>query len=262
VTDDLRDPVHSFDLSGTVAVVTGGNSGIGLGIARGLAGAGADVAIWARNEARNRAAVEELAGLGPGRNIAVCCDVTDEDQVRAALDTTVSELGRVDTCVANAGGGHVKAFVDLTLDEWDATVRLDLTSVFLTFAACARRMIEQGDGGALVAVSSIGTIFGMPNQVAYSASKGGVEGLVRSVAVELARHGIRANTVQPGWIETPMTRPLLSWERFDETIRHRTPARRWGRPDDLASAVVYLASPGARFHTGDTLRVDGGYAVF
>jgi NAD(P)-dependent dehydrogenase (short-subunit alcohol dehydrogenase family) len=250
-----------FDLSGRVAVVTGGNGGIGLGIARGLAQAGASVAVWARDRAKNEAAVKELEALG-ARALALPCDVSDEAQLARAVEDTVAALGRIDVCVANAGFGIVKATLEMSLEEWRKVTATDLDGVFLTFREAAKHMIARGGGGKLIAISSIGEIYGMPRQVPYAASKGGLGSLVRSLAVELARHDIQVNGVQPGWIVTDATRPLLDWKAMNDTIVHRTPARRWGKPEDLAGACVYLASDAARFHTGDTLRIDGGYSVF
>ena len=250
-----------FDLSGRVAVVTGGNGGIGLGIARGLASAGAAIAVWARDAAKNEAAVKELEALGV-RALALPCDVSDERQVADALERTVAALGRIDVGVANAGGSALTEFLETSLEDWRKLTRVDLDGVFLTVRELARHRVARGGGGKLIAISSIGEIFGMPRQEAYAASKGGLGALVRSLAVELARHDIQVNAVQPGWIVTDATKPLLEWKRFNDTIVHRTPARRWGTPDDVAGACVYLASAAARFHTGDTLRVDGGYSVF
>jgi NAD(P)-dependent dehydrogenase (short-subunit alcohol dehydrogenase family) len=250
-----------FDLSGRVAVVTGGNGGIGLGIARGLAQAGAAIAVWARDAAKSQAAVKEIEGLG-ARALALRCDVSDEAQLAAATEETVAALGRIDICVANAGFSGVKSTLELSLEEWRQVTRVDLDGVFLTFREVAKHMVARGGGGKLIAISSIGEIFGMPRQAPYAASKGALGTLVRSLAVELARHDIQVNGVQPGWIVTDATQPLLAWKAMNETILHRTPARRWGKPEDVAGACVYLASDAARFHTGDTLRVDGGYSVF
>ena len=250
-----------FDLSGRVAVVTGGNGGIGLGIARGLAEAGAAIAIWARDAAKSEAAVKDLEGLG-ARVLALPCDVGEEAQLGRATAETVAALGRIDICVANAGFGIVKATLEMSLDEWRQVTRVDLDGVFLTFREVAKHMVARGGGGKLIAISSIGEIFGMARQVPYAASKGALGTMVRSLAVELARHDIQVNGVQPGWIVTDATRPLLDWQAMNDTIVHRTPARRWGKPEDVAGACVYLASDAARFHTGDTLRVDGGYSVF
>jgi NAD(P)-dependent dehydrogenase (short-subunit alcohol dehydrogenase family) len=250
-----------FDLSGRVAVVTGGNGGIGLGIARGLARAGAAVAIWARDAAKNEAAVKELEGLG-ARALALRCDVAEEAQLAAATAETVAALGRIDICVANAGFSLVRSTLELSLEEWRKLTSVDLDGAFLSFREVAKHMVARGGGGKLIAISSIGEIFGMARQVPYAASKGALGTLVRSLAVELARHDIQVNGVQPGWIVTDATEPLVEWKVFNDTIVHRTPARRWGTPDDVAGACVYLASDAARFHTGDTLRVDGGYSVF
>jgi NAD(P)-dependent dehydrogenase (short-subunit alcohol dehydrogenase family) len=250
-----------FDLSGRVAVVTGGNGGIGLGIARGLAKAGAAIAIWARDAAKSEAATKELEALG-ARVQALRCDVSDEAQLAAAVEQTVAALGRIDVCVANAGFSVLKGTLELSLEEWREVTRVDLDGVFLSFREVAKHMVARGGSGRLIAISSIGEIFGMARQAPYAASKGALGTLVRSLAVELARHDIQVNGVQPGWIVTDATKPLLEWKAMNDTIVHRTPARRWGTPDDVAGVCVYLASDAARFHTGDTLRVDGGYSVF
>jgi NAD(P)-dependent dehydrogenase (short-subunit alcohol dehydrogenase family) len=250
-----------FDLRGHVAVVTGGNGGIGLAMSKGLARAGANVAVWGRDEGKNAAAVAEVAGLGV-KAASFRCAVDDEAQVIEAMRATLTRFGRVDSCFANAGMSIAKPFVETTVDEWDKVQRVNLRGTFLTFREAARHMIERGGGGKLVAVASVGSIHGMPRQASYSSSKAGVAALVRSVAVELARHDIQANTILPGWIETDMTEFARSWEKLNATVLQRTPAHRWGKPEDFAAAAVYLASPDTKFHTGDVLRIDGGYAAF
>lgn len=251
----------SFDLKGHVALVTGGNGGIGLGMARGLARAGASIAVWGRNADKNEAAAAELAALGaPAQSFAV--DVTDEQQVASTMEATLARFGRVDSCFANAGVGKAVAFTEMTIADWNSVVDINLVGAFLTFREAARHMIARGGGGKLVGIASIGSIHGMPRQAQYSASKAGLCALVRSLAVELARHGIQANTILPGWIETDMTEGARSWDKLRETVVQRTPARRWGRPEDFEGLAVYLASNASDFHTGDTLRVDGGYAIF
>ena len=254
--------LDSFDLNGHVALVTGGNSGIGLGMARGLAAAGADVAIWGTNEERNRAAAAELAGLG-GRVAAFRCDVGDEAQVEAAFAATLAELGRVDSCFANAGvGGSAPSFVEMTLDEWRRVVRVNLEGAFLTFRAAARHMVERGGGGSLVGTASLAALSGQPRGQHYAATKGGLISMIKALAVELARYGVRANAILPGWIDTPMTEGALAWDRMRERVLVRVPARRWGEPPDFAGVAVYLASPASAYHSGDTLLIDGGYSVF
>jgi NAD(P)-dependent dehydrogenase (short-subunit alcohol dehydrogenase family) len=250
-----------FDLRGHVALVTGGNSGIGLGFATGLARAGAGIAIWGRDEAKNRAAVEEISKLG-GEVESFVCEVSDEAQVVRSTQAVIGRFGRIDSCFANAGSGYSRPFLETTLEEWNRVLNVNLTGVFLSFREAAKHMVARGGGGKLVATSSIGSIHGMPRQEAYAATKGALNALVRSLAVELARHDIQANCVLPGWIETPGTAPLLRYEKLNDAILHRTPARRWGRPSDLEGVAVYLASEASRFHTGDTLVVDGGYVCF
>lgn len=250
-----------FDLGGHVALVTGGNGGIGLGMARGLAKAGASIAVWGRNPAKNEAAVAELESLG-AKAAAFVVDVTQESQVAAATGETLARFGRVDSCFANAGVGIAASITEMTIADWNAVVDINLVGAFLTFREVARHMITRGGGGKLVGIASIGSIHGMPRQAQYSASKAGLCALVRSLAVELARHGIQANSILPGWIETDMTEGARSWDKLRDTVVHRTPARRWGRPEDFEGVAVYLASRASDFHTGDTLRVDGGYAVF
>lgn len=250
-----------FDLKGHVALVTGGNGGIGLGMARGLAKAGAAIAVWGRNAAKNEAAVAELRALGADA-AAFAVDVTDEAAVASSMTATLGRFGRVDSCFANAGVGKAAAFTEMTIADWNEVVDINLVGAFLTFREAVRHMVERGGGGKLVGIASIGSIHGMPRQAQYSASKAGLCALVRSLAVELGRHDIQANTILPGWIETDMTEGARSWDKLRETVVHRTPARRWGRPEDFEGIAVYLASRASAFHTGDTIRVDGGYAVF
>lgn len=250
-----------FDLTGHVALVTGGNSGIGLGFARGLAKAGATIALWGRDEAKSHDAATELKNLGVEVE-AFQCDVADEQSVTDQTAAVVERFGRIDSCFANAGHGFARSFLKTSLDEWNAVINVNLTGVFLTFREVARHMVQRGGGGKLVATSSIGSIHGMARQEGYSAAKGGLNALVRSVAVEMGRYDIQANCVLPGWIETPATKPLIDYKRLYDTIVHRTPAKRWGQPEDLEGVAVYLASEASRFHTGDTLIVDGGYVCF
>lgn len=252
---------HPFDLGGRVCVVTGGNRGIGLGIARGFARAGAAVSLWSRDAGRNAEAEKELAALGADTHSAVC-DVASEESLAAALASTLERFGRVDVGVANAGFGAGADALELDLDEWHRILKVNLDGAFLTFRDLGRHMKQRGGGGKLVAISSISAIYGTPLQPHYAASKGGLESMVRAYAVRLARYDVQVNAVQPGWIVTEATEAGMANEAFRELVRKRTPARRWGEPDDLAGVMVYLASDASRFHTGDTLRVDGGYAIF
>src|SRR3954452_6095366 len=250
----------TFDLSGHVAVVTGGNSGIGLGIAHGLAEAGADVAIWGRRGERNAKAREELTRHGT-RIVDVVCDVSDQDSVTGAFATTLGALGRIDSCFANAGGGELHApFVDMTLGDFRRIVAVNLDGAFLTFQGAARHMVERGGGGSLVGISSLAAVEGMARGQHYAAAKAGLIAITRSLAVELARYAIRANCILPGWIETPATERQFA--AIGDRVLKRIPVRRWGGPDDFAAAAVYLAGPASAYHTGDELVIDGGYRVF
>lgn len=251
-----------FDLKGHAALVTGGNSGIGLGMAEALAKAGADVAIWGTNESKNKAAEERLSAHGT-KVSAFRCDVGDEDEVEASFAATVEALGKVDSCFANAGvGGGAPSFAEFTLEQWRRVTRVNLDGVFLTFRAAVRHMVERGEGGSLAVTSSLSAVEGAARNQAYASTKGGVISMVRGLSVELARHSIRANAILPGWIDTPMTEGVLNWDRFRDRVLPRIPMRRWGEPEDFGGIAVYLASDASRYHTGDTLVIDGGYAIF
>jgi NAD(P)-dependent dehydrogenase (short-subunit alcohol dehydrogenase family) len=250
------------DLRGHVAVVTGGNSGIGLGMARGLVAAGARVAVVGTNVERTPQAAAELNELGPGEARGHICDVSDEAAVQSTFAAVAEEWGPPDSAFAVAGVGATGVpFQDLRLDQWRAVMAVNLDGVFLTFREAARLMIEAGIGGSLVCVSSLADRFGQIRGQDYSATKAGASGLARACATELARYGIRANSVLPGTIETPLAADFLSSSRNTEATRPRIPMRRWGLPDEFAGLAVYLASPASRYHTGDTLVIDGGYAV-
>jgi NAD(P)-dependent dehydrogenase (short-subunit alcohol dehydrogenase family) len=258
--------MNLFDLTGHVALVTGGNSGIGLGMARGLVQAGADVAIWGTNEAKNEAAaaeLDELASAAGSRVFALRCDVGDDEEVDAAFAATVDALGKVDSCFANAGvPGGGSGFIDMSTDEWRRVMRVNMDGAFFTLRAAARHMVERGGGGSLVGTASLAVLEGQPRGQHYAASKGGLVAMIKACAVELARYGIRANALLPGGIDTPMDSPALNWDRFRDRVLPRVPLRRWGVPDDLAGIAVYLASPASGYHTGDSFLIDGGYAIF
>jgi NAD(P)-dependent dehydrogenase (short-subunit alcohol dehydrogenase family) len=250
-----------FDLSGSAVLVTGGNGGIGLGMAVGLAAAGADVMIWGRNPDKNTAAVDALAKYG-SRVDSLVVDVSDEDAVGHGFEVTVDRLGKVDACFANAGTpSWGSRLADATHDEFRAVIGVNLEGVFLTFREAVRHLMGREAGGSLVATSSLSSVLGMPRGAAYASSKAAVSALVRSIAVEYGRFGIRANAILPGWIETDMTAGLMSDDRFQQSQLSRTSMRRWGRPDDFGGIAVYLASDASRFHTGDTIVIDGGYLV-
>jgi NAD(P)-dependent dehydrogenase (short-subunit alcohol dehydrogenase family) len=254
-----------FDLSGRGVVVTGGNGGIGLGMARALLAAGARVAIWgSRREKTEQAKTMLAAECGdPSRVHAWVCDVGDEAQVDAALAASVTALGHVDACFANAGvGGQGTPMLDMSLEEFRRVQRINVEGVFLTFRAAARHMVERGHGGSLVATASTAAIEGAARNSHYGASKGAVASYVRALAVELARHRIRVNAILPGWIVTEMTERALSNPKFADAVLPRIPARRWGQIDDFGGIAVYLASDASAYTTGEQFVIDGGYTKF
>jgi NAD(P)-dependent dehydrogenase (short-subunit alcohol dehydrogenase family) len=255
---------HPLDLTGHVALVTGGNSGVGLGMAEGLARAGADVCIWGRNAERNSAAAERLAQHGH-RVAAHEVDISDENGVVNAMTRVVDEFGRLDSCFANAALANAMTnprFLDSTLQQWRDLMRVDLDGTYLTTREAARSMVDLGNGGSIVLTSSLAAIFGAPREQAYAAAKAGLLGLTRSLAVEFGRHGIRANAVLPGWTRSGVFDEWLQNPTVNEKIMPRIPLKRWGTPDDWAGIAIYLASPASSFHTGDCMRIDGGYGIF
>jgi 2-deoxy-D-gluconate 3-dehydrogenase len=249
-----------FDLSGKVAIVTGGNGGIGLGMARGLAEAGADIAIVGRNEAKSAMAAGELKRIGI-RAIAVTADVTDKAAVAAMVARTVHELGRVDILINNAGINIRKPPDALDLEEWDSVIRTNLTSAFLCSQAVYPAM-KQAGGGKIINVGSMMSIFGAGFAPAYAASKGGIVQFTRSCAVAWAADNIQANAVLPGWIDTDLTkRAREQIDGLHDKVLARTPSARWGAAADFAGIAVFLASHASDFVTGTAIPVDGGFSI-
>lgn len=257
---------QAFDLSGRVALITGGNGGIGLGMAQGLAQAGAEVSIWGTNPDKNTAALEALSAIGPKVSAQVC-DVADESAVSAAFAQTLADHGRVDGCFANAGvGGRGTGFDEMTREEWDHIISVNQTGVFYTFRAAAKHMrerAEQGDAfGRLVGTASLAAISGQARGEHYAAAKGGLISMIKALAVEYARYGVNAHTILPGWIETDMTSGTFSNEKFVANVSKRIPARRWGTPEDFAAIAIYIMSSASDYHTAETFLIDGGYYSF
>ena len=246
-----------FDLTGRAAIVTGGNGGIGLGMARGLASAGARVLIAGRDAEKNRAAVAELGGEAA----AFRADLTQPDAARAMVDDALARWGRLDVLVNNAGTNIRKRPEDLSLEEWGTVLNINLTAAFL----CSRAAFEpmrRARAGKIVNIGSMMSIFGAPFTPAYAASKGGIVQLTKATATAWAEHGIQVNAVLPGWIDTALTRRgRREVPGLHERVIARTPAGRWGIPDDLAGVAVFLAAPASDFVTGAALPVDGGFSV-
>lgn len=249
-----------FDLSGKVAIVTGGNGGIGLGMAKGLAQAGAAVLVAGRDAAKNKDAVAALAALG-AKAAATTADVTREDDCRAMVAEAARAFGRVDILVANAGTNIRKKPQDYTIAEWNHVIATNLTSAFLCAQATHPEMVKQG-GGKIVTIGSMMSIFGGPMHAAYASSKGGMVQLTRALANSWAPDNIQVNCVLPGWIDTALTQAgRRDMPGLHEKVLARTPAARWGTPADMAGVAVFLASPASDFVTGTAIPVDGGYSV-
>lgn len=255
-----------FDLSHRSVVITGGNGGIGLGMARALLAAGARVAIWGSRAEKTEAAKATLAReCGDAARVhAFVCDVADEAQVESAFAQSVAALGgRVDACFANAGvSSKGTPMIEMTLEEFRRVQRVNVEGVFLTFRAAARHMAAHGQGGSLVATASTAAIEGAARNSHYGASKGAVTSYVRALAVELARHKIRVNSILPGWIVTEMTEKAVGNDKFAAAVMPRIPARRWGDIDDFGGIAVYLASAASNYTTGEQFVIDGGYTKF
>lgn len=249
-------------LTGHVSVITGGNGGIGLGLATGIAKAGGDIMIWGRNPDKNDAAVSELTSLGVKAQ-ALMCDVSDPAQISEAMSATVDEMGHIDSFFANAGrGGHGTPFLELSLSEWREVMSVNLDGLFLCVQAAAKQMVAQGAGGSIVGVSSTSAIHGASGNEAYGTSKTAVLGLIRAMAVGLARYQIRVNALIPGWTTTDLTTAATQNEKFMAATTRRTPVRRWGTPADFVEIGAFLANPELSYHTGQEVVVDGGYTVF
>ncbi len=254
---------EAFDLTGKVAVVTGGNGGIGLGFARALAAAGADVSIWGTNPEKNAAAAKELQAINSSAS-AVQCNVAEEAQVEECMASVIERYGRIDGCFPNAGIGtqNQKPFFEHSNEDWHSVLDVNLTGVFFTLRAATRQMVEQGEGGSLVLTSSGTAIQGSAKGQAYAASKGAMLAMMMGLSVEMARYGITSNAIIPGWIETDMTAGLFGWDKFVDNVMPRIPMRRWGQPDDFGAIAVYLMSEASRWHTGDVIKIDGGFSIF
>ena len=251
--------VGAFDLTDRVALVTGGNGGIGLGMARGLAKAGASLVIAGRNAEKNAAAVAELTALGAAAQ-ALEVDVADEAACRAMVADAQAQFGRLDVLVNNAGIARGGLPQSIDIADWNAVLQTNLTAVLVASQAAHPLMKAQGRG-KIINIGSMYALFGAPLTPAYAASKGGLIQLTRSLAAAWARHNIQVNAVLPGWITTEMTRGARGAGAFDARIVERTPAGRWGEPEDFEGAAVFLSSPASDFVTGVSLAVDGGFSI-
>jgi len=249
-----------FDLSGRVAIVTGGNGGIGLGMAKGMAEAGAAIVVAGRDAAKNAAAVKEIQALGAAAS-AIAVDVLKEDSCRALIADTVKRHGRLDILVNNAGINIRKQPQEYTLAEWHKVLDSNLTSAFLCSHAAYPEMMKAG-GGKMINIGSMMSIFGASFTTAYAASKGGIVQMTRAMATAWAKDSIQVNAILPGWIDTALTkRARQDVPALHDSVLKRTPAGRWGIPDDFAGIAVFLAAAASDYVTGAAITVDGGYSV-
>ena len=249
-----------FDLTGKVAIVTGGNGGIGLGMARGLADAGATVVIVGRNRTKSAAAADGIAMAG-GKAVAIEADVTDRNAVKNAVARTADQFGRLDVLVNNAGINIRKPPQDLAVDEWDTVINTNLTSAFVCSQAAHAAMKTTG-GGKIINIGSMMSIFGASFAPAYAASKGGIVQFTRSCACAWAADNIQVNAILPGWIDTELTqRARQEVDGLHGNVLARTPAARWGVSADFAGIAVFLSSAASDFVTGTAIPVDGGFSI-
>jgi gluconate 5-dehydrogenase len=251
--------VNPFDLSGKVALVTGGGSGLGLAIAGGLANAGARVVINGRDQSKLDAAMESLAEAGHAVSMSAF-DVTDEAAVCRCVAEIASSIGPVDILVNNAAMNHRKAMVDFALDEWRALLATNMDGPFLVTRAVLRGMQERRRG-KIINICSLASDIGRPNIVPYAVSKGALKMMTRALAVEMAPHNVQVNGIAPGFFKTEMNAPLIANEEFSAWVAKRTPAGRWGDPPEIAGAAVFLASEAANYVSGHLLYVDGGFSA-
>jgi NAD(P)-dependent dehydrogenase (short-subunit alcohol dehydrogenase family) len=255
-----------FDLTGRVALITGGNGGIGLGMAEGLASQGCEVAIWGTNIDKNAKALKVLEQYGP-RVSALQCNVANQAEVESCFKQTLETHGRVDGCFANAGiGGRNSKFDEMEVAEWNRIMEVNLNGVFYTFRCAAEHMrlrAEAGDPfGRLIATASLAAISGQAGGEHYAATKGGLVSMIKGLAVEYARYNVTAHTILPGWIETGMTERHFNWDKFVANVMPRIPMRRWGKPEDFSGIATYIMSSASAYHTSETFLIDGGYANF
>ncbi len=251
-----------FDLTGKTALITGGNGGIGFGMAQGLLEAGASVMIWGSRPEKTEKAVSRLKQVSDKVD-GMVCDVSDEQAVNAQFAATVERFGPIHACFANAGvSSKPTPVTEMTAEEFRRVQSINVDGVFYTFRAAARHMSEHGEGGSLVATASTAAVEGAARNSHYGASKGAVTSYVRALAVELARHKIRVNSILPGWIETEMTERAFGDERFSKNVMPRIPVRRWGSIEDFAGIAIYLMSNASSYTTGEQFLIDGGYTKF
>jgi 2-deoxy-D-gluconate 3-dehydrogenase len=252
--------MNLFDLTGKVAVITGGNGGIGLGMALGIASVGARIVIAGRNDDKAAAALSALRDAG-AEAVFIAADVTNKAECQALIAGTLERYGRVDILVNNAGTSVRKMPQDLSEDEWHHVLDTNLSSAFFCSQAAYPAMVQAG-GGKMINIGSMMSLFGAPYATAYAASKGGIVQMTRAMATAWAKDNIQVNAVLPGWIDTDLTRRARQQvDGLQDSVEKRTPHGRWGTPEDMAGIAAFLASPASDFVTGTAIPVDGGFSI-
>ena len=259
-------PFKPFDLSGKTVLITGGNSGIGLGMAEGVAQAGADVCIWGTNDDKNANALAALKEHGT-KVSAKKCDVSSREAVEKCFAETLEEFGRVDGCFANAGAGaRGVPYHEMPDEDWQRILGINLWGAHYVLQQAAGHMKARADDGdafgRLVGTASLAAVSGQARGEHYAATKGAIVSMMKALAVEYARYNMTAHTILPGWIETAMTEKTFAWDRFAANVMPRIPMRRWGKPEDFAAIAIYIMSDASQYHTAETFLIDGGYFVF
>ncbi len=264
----MADPIKTgglFDCTGKVTLVTGGNSGIGLGFARGVAKMGGNIVIWARNAEKNAEAAKELQELGAPRVHTMQVDVTDEQAIIDGMKELVETMGRLDCVFANSGAAaNSRSLLEMTTEEYRRLMTLNLDGAFFTLRECARQMVRQAEngdpGGSLVACGSLSMLMGLPGKQNYAGAKGALGAMIRGMAAEFGKYGIRANTIAPGYVVTGMMDDPIS-ASVTKMFAEKTPIPRAGTPADFEGMGAYLASDASSWHSGDTIVIDGAYII-
>ncbi len=252
-----------FDLTGRVAIITGGATGIGRGIAEGLADAGANIVLAARRIEKCEEACKEITKRTGVRALAHKCDITKNDQIETLVKDVAADLGHIDILVNNSGvGGNERPILEMTDEDWTTVVDTNLKGAFSLSKAVVKKMIERGKGGKIINVISIGSLIGWPNMSAYCASKGGCLQLTKVMALEWARYDIQANAILPGYFETPMNKEFFESDAGKKTIKSSIPVRRIGQIEEIRGVAILLSSEASSFMTGSAVVVDGGHTCW
>jgi NAD(P)-dependent dehydrogenase (short-subunit alcohol dehydrogenase family) len=252
-----------FDMTGKVAIVTGGATGIGRGIAEGLADVAANVVIASRRLEKCEEACEEISKRTGVKTLPLRCDITNKHEVQALVEDVLDEFGHMDILVNNSGiGGSEKPILEMVEEDWNNAMDTNLKGVFTLSQAVVLRMRERGEGGKVINVASIGGLIGFPNMSAYCASKGGCVQLTKVMALEWARYNIQVNAILPGYFDTPLNRDFFSTDIGKQIIKQHIPMKRLAQIEEIKGVAILLASQASNFMTGSTIAIDGGHSCW